>query len=283
MEKTTMRKTLVLAILSLLIVGLVPAVHAAPSAQFAGCADEDGMTSGAHYKLIGLNGLSVTLTAIGADGFDPAITVIDAEGNIVTCNDNSRDTDEAFATLPTIEATASENTASVKFNVPGDQGRLDYDVYVTSPEGVNGEFLLIYSGAEVFGSDDVDRFQIITNAGQNELEVPIGVYVANLKRPDLAINPQVNLTLGETFEQECRASSSRSLCDGDSEDLTGFIVKLDNDTDETELFGDDVMLFISAGGVETAEFGVAVSSVNAASFGAYHLMIHSGTGYPEAE
>jgi len=269
-----MRYLLILVILLAMLPGMA-------HAQFAGCADEEALENGAYYTLSALNGLTVTVIAAGVGDFDPAITVYDAEGAVAVCNDNSREAAEVALTLPTAEVLPNSNTAMVKFNVPGDQGRLDYQVVVTSADGQPGEFVMIYEGAEVFPAQDVDRFIINSSQGQIDAQVPLGIYAANLQRPQKAIDPRITFRYGDNLEQVCGKSSSRTLCDGDSEDLTGSTVQMPG-RDLATLNGDDVMLYFELGG-EPAEFTLEVSSYQANSFGAYVLMIHSGVGGGEEE
>ncbi|HLA43497.1 MAG TPA: hypothetical protein VJZ27_08690 [Aggregatilineales bacterium] len=65
----------------ILLLAIVPfaAVNAAPSDQFAGCADEQGMEFGARFTARRLNGLTMEVTVIGIEDFDPEVTILDAE------------------------------------------------------------------------------------------------------------------------------------------------------------------------------------------------------------
>lgn len=273
-----MRKITSVVVLIVLVASALPfmSVAASPAAQFAGCADEVGEEFGARYVLTSLNGLTFRVTAVGLGEFDPQITVIDQEGAVIACNDDSDDAALYAAVLPSVEVVASEGSSQVSVTVPGDQGRFDYEIIISSADGTAGEFLMFYEGAEVFGSDNIDEFKVFTNQGQVDAEVPLVVYAANLKRPELAIDPEITFAYGEDLVQTCSKSSADSLCNGEHEDLTGFTVTTD-DIELYELNGDDVMLAYQAGG-DPSEFLVSVGSYQAASFGAYALMIHSGVG-----
>jgi len=266
-----------IVILLLLLLVATPALLV-DARQFSGCASEAERDYGARYQLHALNGFTFNVTAIGMGDFDPAITILGADGEIVTCSTTSRNRAQASVNLPSVNAPANPRTASVHVPVPGNQGRLDYTVIVTEAEGRNGEFVLIYDGAQVFGANDVDRFTIFTNAGQVVREVPLGIYALNLNRPQQALDPVLTFRYGGEFTQVCRKSSSRALCDGDTQDLTGFGVSLDGSR-LVGLTGDDAMLFYEVGS-RTAEFSLEVSSYQAQTFGPYVLIIHSGTGYP---
>jgi hypothetical protein len=275
-----MRKVVSLAVFILLVVSAVPyiAVNASPANQFAGCADELGEQFGARFIAQSLNGFTFTLTAVGVGDFDPELTVKDAEGKILACN---ADSDEAAAygvKLPTVEAAPNERSAQVRVTVPGDQGRFDYEIFVTSADDKPGEFVLFYQGAEVFGSDNRDAFSVFTNQGMADAEVPLAFYAVNLLRPEIAIDPEITF-IYEDQQWTCSKSSADSLCEAEHEDLTGFTVTTDKAAD-VELNGDDVMLSYVAGG-NPSEFTLEVGSYQAASYGPYTLIIHSGVGYPE--
>lgn len=273
-----MRKIIPLCLI--LLISLVPfiGVNAAPQDQFAGCADEAGMEYGARFTARRLNGLTLEITVIGVEDFDPEITILDPDGNIVTCNDNAGDVAEWSVDLPTVTAGPSENSASASARIPGDEGRLDYQIIVSSSDGLPGEFVMLYSGAEVFGADNIDEVTVHSNQGQADAEVPLVVYVANLDRANTQLDPALTFSFGEDFEASCYKSSSSSLCDGDHEDLAGYSVSFSED-DVAELTGNDVMLAFAMGG-SAADFTVNVGSYNAATFGPYTLIIHSGVGYP---
>jgi|GEM_PF-2801786 len=279
-----MRKVLVLALLAILALSAVPFVSASPAAQFAGCADEVDEEYGARFRLLSLNGLDFQITAVGVDDFDPTITILDADGEVVTCNNDADGAAEVSVSLPSIMAGPSETTARAGTNVPGDEGRLDYEVIVGSNDGTSGEFVLMYSGAEVFGADNIDQFQLVSTDAMGEAEVPFAVYAVNLQRPDQALDPTVSVTFGEDFQQTCFKSSAASLCEGDHEDLRNddYYVVLEGE-EQLQMFGDDAMLNLGGLGGEGAEFGIAVGSYNANSFGPYTLIIHTGVSYPEAE
>jgi hypothetical protein len=275
-----MRKLMLAVALLALVIGARPlTVTASPVAQFAGCADELDEEYGARFVLTSLNGLNFTLTAVGVEDFDPTITVLDQEGEVVACNDNAEEAAAVAVVLPEVEAGPSEGAARVDVRVPGDQGRFDYEVIVGSADDSSGEFVLFYQGAEVFGSDNVDKFMVKTNEGQTTASVPLGLYALNLKRPEIAVDLEVSFTFGDTT-QTCQDSSSTSLCEGESTDLTGFTVTLEEGEDAILLNGDDAMLYYELGG-EPGEFEVGVGSDGKASFGAYTLLFYSGVGYPE--
>jgi hypothetical protein len=282
-----MRKTFIALIVLVLVLSLAPlAVFARPAAQFAGCADEEGMLYGAKLRATQLNGFTMDVVVVGVDGFDPELTILNAEGEVVVCNADSDDAAEIEVHLPTVDAGPSEGSASASVRVPGDQGRLDYDIIVTSADGQPGEFVLIWSGAEVFGADNVDQFVYGTNEGMAEQEVPVNVYLANLTEGDSAYSPSLTVGYGEDFSITCAQSSSDSQCDGDHDDLGELnaegqpafsIVRLDGTV--ATLNGNDSMIKLAAGG-GAADFNIDTASYQAATFGPYWLIIHSGVGNP---
>lgn len=277
-----MRKTLigVALLVAALLVFPIFSTSAAPAAQFSGCADEVDEVNGARYQLTSLNGLTVSLIAIGVEDFDPTITVLDAEGNIVTCDDDSDDAAFGAVELPGVTAGPSETAAKVEFDVPGDQGRLDYEVIIGSSDGTSGEFVLLYWGPEVFGADNEDVINIVSNETQTAAEVPLGLYVSKRGSGEIAFDPSITFSFGESFSATCGKSSAESLCDGEHEDLTEYTITWGEERVQ-ELNGNDVMLAFELGG-DPGEYTLSVGSYEDNSFGPYIVAIHSGVAYPEA-
>lgn len=286
-----MRKVLLTTALLLLVISVVPlsGAFAKPTAQFAGCADEEGLQYGARFWATQLNGVTINVTAVGVDGFDPAITVLDPEGNIVICNDDGRDVEFMAFTLPSLDegqvAGPSEKSATASFAVASDE-RKDFEIIVTSADGKPGEFVLLIDGPSVFPASDEDQYRIVTNEFMNANEVPLGVYAANLRLPENPLHPSIHLAIGDTFELDCAASSSRQLCGGDTVDLTGYTVQLEELAEGEEpitLTGNDVYTFFELGGTEGVEMEFEISSAAASSTGPYALFIHTGVGNPIVE
>jgi hypothetical protein len=273
-----MRKfSFVLLLIILSIAMFIPA-HAAPAPQFAGCADEADEPFAARLLVKGVRGLTFKITVVGLEDFDPAITVKDAAGEIVTCNNDSKDAALVAVTLPTITTEAAETSARVSVSVPGDQGALDYEVLVTGADQTGGEFVLWYEGAEVNPSDDTDRFEFLPTESQLAAEAPLAIYAVNIKRPQLAISPELTVKVGDNFTQTCSQSSSKALCRGEHEDLSAFTLT-DEEGREIKLFGADSMLSYVLGGNKVVPFEIEVGSYQDATFGAYSLLIHSAVVY----
>lgn len=271
-----MQRQFILISIFLLLLGVVPAVGAKPSAQFAGCDFEDKLDSGAFFYARQLNGVDLNVTVLGVDGFDPAVALRNAEtGEILVCNDDGRDIESVAVNLPSVTTEPSEKNAQASVRVPSDE-RWDVEIIVTSADDVLGEFVVLISGPSVFPAADQDLYGMATSQSMVDAEVPIGIYVANLGLPQNPLNPEVTFKFGEDFSETCKASSSSRLCGSNSEDLTGFTVTLEADT-PIELTGNDVMLFYQAGG-EPSEFDIEVNSADFSSTGPYYLMIHSGLG-----
>ncbi|NJL93059.1 MAG: hypothetical protein HC915_04705 [Anaerolineae bacterium] len=273
---------------------------AAPTAQFAGCADEETWATGARFFATQLNGVSMEITAVGIGDFDPQITVLDEEGQIFACNADAEEAAELNFFLPTLPeaemaegeseeeselrggtAGPSEGSALVAFSV-GAEERRTFEIIVTNENEGYGEFVLMIEGPSVFPAIDRDVYGLAVSAEQNMNEVPLGVYALNLRLPQNPLNPAVRLALGEgeNFEQECRSSSSASLCDGDVTNLTGYTVQRAEDEAAIELLGNDSYLFVQLGGDEPSEFVVEVFASAANTTGPYALLFHTGTGVP---
>lgn len=282
-----MRKIFTGVLLTLLFLSVVPLVGANPAAQFSGCADEVDEEVGVRVTALGMNGVDFEVIVVGLDDFDPEITILNADGEVVTCNNDARDGAEVEVNLPSITAGPSETTAIATTRVGGDE-RLDLEVIISSANDTSGEFIALISGPSIAVEADNDNFQINTNEAMVEAGVPLGVYAVNLGLPRNPLNPSITFSFGEDFEQSCSASSSSQLCEGDSEDLGGtdsdgnpFFVQFEADT-PIELTGNDVMLYFEAGG-EPATFDVEIGSSANSSTGPFYFLLHSGVSYPETE
>ena len=104
---------------------------ASPDEQFAGCADEADLATGLVFIAREINGVTLTVSAVGINGFDPQITAIDPEdGSVLTCNDNASSVEELAFNLPTATASASALSSEVQVTVAADERR-DVEFVVT--------------------------------------------------------------------------------------------------------------------------------------------------------
>jgi hypothetical protein len=267
-------KTLLL-ILILAALGLMALPTGSGRAQLGGCADTLGLTYGARYRLEDLRGGTLTAAAIGIGDFDPAVTILDASGTPVACNEDSPEALDYGAGLPQVNAPANPRSAVASLPVP--DAPTTYEVVVSSQNDRSGEFVLLIDGVEIFGASNVDRYFIFSNEGQVAEEVPLGVYAVNLDRPQQALAPTLVFRYGTEFTRRCLKSSAASLCQGEHEDLTGYSVTTGGE--RASLTGDDTMVYVEVGGFP-ATFEVEVASYQGRTFGPYSLLIYSGVGYP---
>jgi hypothetical protein len=266
-----MRRLFIVVSLLLMSLPWLPA-----QAQFAGCADEVGQQFGARYLLNDLGGEEMIVAAIGIGDFDPELTILNPAGEPIACDTDSDEAQDYSAGLPSVRAPANSRTAVTRFEIP-DRANQDIEIIVTSADNRSGEFVLVVSGLEIFGADDSDLVTIFSNEGQVEVEAPLGMYAVNLDRPEQLLDPVLRFSYSNIFERICYKSSAASLCQGNHSDMAGFEATVAGNNGI--MTGDDVMAFVELGG-QTAEFELEITSYQAATFGPYTLLIHSGVGYP---
>ncbi len=94
-----------------------------------------------------------TATAIGVNGYDPVIGVGDSESGINLCNDDEPSAGKYSVSLPsTGEVDSSETNAQMPF-YHSNSGLADISLVIGSPDGSDGEFILVLEGMAVTTND----------------------------------------------------------------------------------------------------------------------------------
>jgi hypothetical protein len=232
-----------------------------------------------------------TATAIGINGYDPVIGVGD-EGGINLCNDDERDARTYSVALPsTGEVDTSNTTAQMPF-FHSNSGLSNISLVIGSPDGSEGEFVLILEGMAVTTNDGsgqgagdpyfVQITQNIVNSG-----VPLSVYmiskVQNLDPYMQLVDSDLNVvTLDDGSTIECDDAGSKS-CWSEIDDLSDSYV---SDAPGEGIPGGDVDAAIS---LNLDNFEVypdpadnylqyLMTSSNQRTFGEYIVVFHMGVG-----
>jgi hypothetical protein len=169
-------------------------------------------------------GFTYTATAIGIDGFDPVLAVLDADGQGL-CNDDEADAADFFANLPSTGRVAADSlTAQVQFSQ--NLGEMaDVSLVVGGFGNTTGEFVLILEGMASTDADVLgDPFSVRLTPGLVNSAVPLSTYMIGV--PD-GVDPLFYL-LGENGEPLVDEAGDTILCDdgggtcwGENESLAG--------------------------------------------------------------
>ncbi|MBL8162054.1 MAG: hypothetical protein JNJ61_08715 [Anaerolineae bacterium] len=125
-----------------------------------------------------------TATALGVDGFDPAIAVGDS-GGISLCEDDVREAADYGVALPTSGVVeASRSSAQVPF-FHSRSGFSDISLIVGSTDGSSGQFVLILEGMAVTNADGSgqgagDPFSVRITPNMVSSGVPMSIYMISI-------------------------------------------------------------------------------------------------------
>jgi hypothetical protein len=111
------------------------------------CDDGTSFDNGVSITVVQMrSGFTYKATAIGIDGFDPVLAVLDAETGTGLCEDDSDGVMEYSAFLPSGMADYSEFNAQIEFANTSDEDFADISLVVGGFGNLGGEFFLILEG-----------------------------------------------------------------------------------------------------------------------------------------
>lgn len=152
--KQTLR--LILLLSALLVVGGAAVVQAQTSGSFTvNCDDGSSFTNGVEFRVIQMRaGYDYKATAVGLNGFDPVLAVLDETGDGL-CNDDAAGAARYAADLPSTGVVrASQLSSQITFNPSSDTGFVDVSLVVGGYGDQPGEFILILEG---MGATEADN------------------------------------------------------------------------------------------------------------------------------
>ncbi len=233
------------------------------------------------------SGYTYTATAIGLNGFDQVLAVLDTDTGEGLCADDERNAANFEVGLPTTGAVPSSSTTSqVKFSQTSGQGMADVSLVVGGFGNAAGEFVLILEGMAATQADGQgDPFSVRLTPGMIGTGVPLSIYmISKTNEFDplmyLADDNGDVFTFDDGTELYCDDSGT-DQCWGDSYDLSNSYVPMINN----RLLpggGYDAMLTIPISDFEVSpsEFFALtfmMTSYRQSTFGDYVVAIHAGT------
>ena len=249
------------------------------------CDGGANISNGAEVIVIQMrSGFTYTATAIGLNGFDPVIAVLDDTGQGL-CNDNDAVAAGYELSTPTTGAVFGDSTSAQIFFSQNVGQFADVSLVVSDVQGRGGEFVLILEGMAVTEADGVgDPFAITMSPNLLASELDPTVYmIANV----VQLDPVISMPDGDDPSQILSVNGELVLCDDAGDDdlcygnhatLVGHGIEGSNG----RIPGGDIdaMLQIPLSGdtstLEWLELVYLMSGYDYSTFGEYTLIFHMG-------
>ncbi len=263
----------------------------APSGVSVTCDNGASFDNGVEVQVVQMRaGFTYTATAVGINGFDPVLAVLDANGRGL-CADNTSGAASYSLDLPTTgTVAASRNSAQVQFNQTSGQNMADVSVVVGSVGNTTGEFVLVLEGMAATSADGRgDPFAIRLTPGMVASGVPLTVYMISVTNALDPLIAHIDGSFEDVFDSEgnriyCDDAGNSSLCWGSSSSLNGSYVTR-RGTDRLGGFGADAMLSMPLNYNLNADpdlnfLNFLMTSYQQSTFGDYIIAFHVGLGLP---
>jgi hypothetical protein len=192
-----------------------------PSGLSVTCSDGSSFDNGVEIVISQMRaGFNYTATAVGINGFDPVLAVLDARTHEGLCSDDTASARRYAANLPTTgRVPASDYSSQVTFNQASGSTFADISLVVGGYGNQTGEFVLILEGMAVTSGDGVgDIFQVNITPGMVASGVPLTVYM--ITRGQSTVDPLMyladdNLNVlkdSDNYELYCDDAGDSTAC-----------------------------------------------------------------------
>jgi hypothetical protein len=219
-----------LLLITLLIIAALPAAAQIPSGYSVTCDSGVSFDNGVEVVVNQMrSGFNYTATAIGINGFDPVLAVLDTRTGRGLCSDDAASAGRYSANLPsTGRVSASGLSAQVTFSQNSGQALADVSLVVGGFGNQTGEFILILEGMGVTAADGAgDPFSVNVTPGMVASGVPLTTYM--LTRGDGRVDPLMFLAAPGTSSPAIDASGVQIVCDdAGTTSCYGMGTRLDN-------------------------------------------------------
>lgn len=247
------------------------------------CDDGRSFTNGVEVVVVQMrSGFSYTATAVGINGFDPVLAILDESGRGL-CADDDVNAAMYGASLPTTGfVEPSPLSSQVQFSNNSRNAFADISLVVGGFNDTGGEFVLILEGMALTSADGAgDPFSVQVTPGMVDSGIPLTTYmiaVTNRFDPLIAqIDGDYNFIEDPEFGfVACDDAGNASLCYGESSSLVGSYVSRSSNR---QLPGGelDAMLYLPLEqGFEGGYFNFLMRSPNMETFGDYIVAFHMG-------
>ncbi|GEM_PF-638023 len=239
------------------------------------------------------SGFTYRATAVGIDGFDPILAVLDESGGGL-CSDDSPDAASYTLDLPTTgRVRASSLNSMVTFDQNSSEAFADISLVVGGYGDQLGEFVLVLEGMGVTSGDGVgDPFSIRLTPSMVASEVPLTIYMISRTNSldPLMYRGDSDLELLEDAQGTpliCDDAGNPSRCWGNSTSLAdSYVTTLDGDVSGGDY---DAMLSFPLQGIELNDntdnnfYNMVFTSFQQSTQGQYLLAFHVGLAEPEIQ
>lgn len=270
----------------LLICLLLPGVVLAQTGIAVDCGDGVAFDNGVEVVVREMrSGFNYRATAIGVNGFNPVLAVVDEAGNFA-CSDDSGAVDYAAELPSTGPVPSSEQSAQLTFSQITGQPLANVSLIIGGFAGAGGEFLLVIEGMGVTAADNAgDPFVVNVTPGMVASGVPLTAYMlsrgGNLDPLMYVSDLEYNiLSDGDGNEISCDDSGNSSLCWGTAVSLDGYWVSLEAGMLPGAGFDSMLSLGVSGSQIDAPGqilFQYMMTSYQQQTQGQYVLVFHIGT------
>jgi hypothetical protein len=254
------------------------------------CPDGRQITNGVKVSVVQMrSGFNYTATAVGINGFDPVLAVLDPQGRAALCNDDERDAANYSADLPTTGYIPA-NSATSQITFSNNLANLsDVSLVVGGfNEGDEGEFLLVLEGMAYTELDVVgDPFAMEITPGMIASGVDPTIYMVSVTDQ---LDPYISMIDSEYngyFDEKgnqiwyCDDAGS-ALCYGDSITMLGSYISRAENRPNLGGYGFDAMLTLPLeAGEEFFTVHALMHSSGFNTYGNYLVAFHLGIGNPD--
>jgi hypothetical protein len=253
------------------------------------CGDNVNFSNGTEVILRGVPaGESYRITAIGLNGFDPVLAVLDTTTGEGNCIDDAPEAASFTLNLPSTGPVSGTQVSSQIFYTQETGVALaDISIVVGGYNNAGGEFLLSIEGANIRPQDQgVDLLSVRLTPGLVASGVPVIAYMGGLEQ---GFDPLMFVAEPQTFAPLQLDDGTFVACDdagtpecfGGTTPLTGSTITVPETTytftQTDSLLGVPVDGFDVSDGA-TLYLDIGLSSYQGASTGLYGVLLHLATG-----
>lgn len=284
-----------LALIALVIVGMLMVIAPAAAQNAATgmsvtCDNGVSFDNGVEVRVVQMrSGFSYVATAIGINGFDPVLAVLNEDGNGL-CVDDSQDAAAYTISLPSTGTVEPSNLNSqISFSNNTNSALADISLVVGGVNNMSGEFVLLLENMVVTDGDGVgDPFSVRITDDMIASGVPLTAYMISVTN---GLDSMIGLIDSEyNFLQDndgnylaCDDAGNSELCWGESVGLSDYYVSRSNGR---ALGGGpyDAMLLIPLSEDLSGFFvNYAMRSSGGRTFGDYVVAFHMGVGETDSK
>lgn len=275
-------------LLALLLITGVTVIQAQAPGQFSvDCDDGSSFTNGVEFRIIQMRAdYDYTATAVGLNGFDPVLAILNEDGEGL-CNDDDSGAARYAADLPTTGVVRASNLSSqISFTPHSDTGFQDISLVVGGYGDQSGEFILILEGMAVTAADNAgDPLLVMLSESMINSGASLDVYMITRGQSNVdplisMVDDDYNVLVDDNGEAvSCDDAGNASLCWTPGVDLSNSTVTINSGTLPGWQY--DSYLSLDLSGVTLSEdpdenwFQFLLSSYPG-SVGQYLLVLHAG-------